>query len=80
MESKTLTIPYLLESVTEREIRHEMACQLQGTIETVHIVPSTKPYKGRSYCTAVITYKPTTSNTNVHKFSCEEWSKSRNFP
>jgi hypothetical protein len=85
MECKTLTIPYLLESVTEREIQEEFATQLPGMIENVYIVPSNKPYKGHYYCTAVIRYRPDGQNANVSKrepvkYVREEWSKSRNFP
>lgn len=85
MECKTLTIPYLLESVTEREIQEEFATQLPGMIENVYIVPSNKPYKGHYYCTAVIRYRPNEVYTSVSKkepvkLVREEWTKSRNFP
>lgn len=85
MECKTLTIPYLLESVTEREIQEEFATQLPGMIENVYIQPCAQPFRGHYYCTAVIRYRPDGQNANVSKrepvrYVREEWSKSRNFP
>jgi len=85
MNFKTLTIPYLLESVTEREILAEIAPQLQGTIENVIIIPSVNLHRGHNYCTAVIRYSPIALNANVSKqepvkYVWEEWTKSRNFP
>jgi hypothetical protein len=85
MECKTLTIPYLLESVTEREIQEQFAPQLGGIIENVIIQPCAQPFKGHYYCTAVIRYRPNEVYTSVSKkepvkLVREEWTKSRNFP
>ena len=85
MNFKTLTIPYLLESVTEREIYEDIAPQLEGIIENVYIQPCAQPFKGHYYCTAVIRYSPIALNANVSKkepvkYVWEEWTKSRNFP
>ena len=84
MESKLLTIPYLLENVTEREIHDIIEPQLLGEIENVYIQPCAQPFRGRFYCTAVIRYIPHSDSTTVKKEPVklvrEEWSKSRNFP
>jgi len=88
MNFKTLTIPYLLESVTEREIMDEIAPQLQGTVVRVQIVPSFNLHKGsaRPSITAIISYKPwfiqnhQVSPNGGYCPSREEWTKSRNFP
>lgn len=69
MECKTLTSPYLLESVTEREIQEAFAPQLEGIIENVIIIPSVNLPRGNYYCTctAVIRYRPSEVCTSVSK-------------
>ena len=82
METKTLTIPFILENVTEREMEEQIAPQIMGKIISIDMVPACKPIRGHHYSNAVIEYKPFSNIRPQPKVSSygAEWTKSRNFP
>ena len=79
MASEIITIPFMLESITEREIRESMTSQLQG-IKNVLITPTT--HNGVKCNTVTITYEKRVKVARIGSYcpSQEEWTKSRNYP
>jgi len=82
MTTKILTIPFILENITEREMQEKMAPQLMGEIISVDMVPSSSTTRGHHYSNAVIEYRPYTNIKQPLRVSSygAEWTKSRNFP
>ena len=79
MASEIITIPFMLESINEREITESMSSQLQG-IKNVLITPTT--HNGVKCNTATIMYEKRgkAARGGSHCPSQEEWTKSRNYP
>lgn len=82
MTTKILTIPFILENITEREMEEKMASQLMGEIISIDMVPCCETIRGHHYSNAVIEYKPYTNIKQPLRVSSygAEWTKSRNFP
>ena len=79
MASEIITIPFMLESINEREITESMSSQLQG-IKNVLITPTT--HNGVKCNTVTIMYEKRgkAARGGSHCPSQEEWTKSRNYP
>ena len=74
MSSKIITIPFMLESVTEREIIQSMSSQLHG-IKNVLITPTS--HNGEKSSTVTIMYEKRVKVERIGSYcpSQEEWTK-----
>ena len=79
MVSEIITIPFMLESITEREIIESMSSQLHG-IKNVLITQTS--HNGEKCNTVSIAYEKRVKAARVGSYcpSQEEWTKSRNYP